>query len=373
MSKITKSYPYFAKSTYILIGIIALIYLVILGKSILSPLLFSFLFSILLLPIAKFLENKCKIPRGFASFIAVIFFIAIISLVFYFVGSQIQKLATDWPLFKEQLATSTEKLQVYIAQKFKINADEQLNYVHATSENIIASGTVVFGATMLSLSTVVLFLIFTFIYTFFFLLYRSLILKFIIAVFNEQNSGVVHDIVEQVQFIVRKYITGLILEMLIVSGVVCIAFLSLGIKYGMLLGIITGLFNIIPYVGIFTALLLSVLITFATAGVFSKVILVFVIIVVIHLIDSNILLPLIVGSKVKINAFVTVIGVVLGEMIWGISGMFLSIPIIAVLKIIFDRIEGLQPWGILLGEDDRIKDQLEKRKKDLEASVHIKS
>jgi len=70
-------------------------------------------------------------------------------------------------------------------------------------------------------------------------------------------------------------------------------------------------------------------------------------------VDSNILLPGIVGSKVKINPLITVLGVVLGEMIWGVSGMFLSIPVIAVLKIIFDRVESLKPWGTLLGEEDK--------------------
>jgi predicted PurR-regulated permease PerM len=125
------------------------------------------------------------------------------------------------------------------------------------------------------------------------------------------------------------------------------------VKYAILLGLITGLFNIIPYLGIFTALVLSTLITFATAAVAGKVVLVIITLVATHLIDSNILLPMIVGSKVKINPLITVIGVVVGEMIWGISGMFLSIPVIAVMKIVFDRVESLKPWGLLLGEEEK--------------------
>lgn len=74
-------------------------------------------------------------------------------------------------------------------------------------------------------------------------------------------------------------------------------------------------------------------------------------IVVIHLIDSNVLLPLIVGSKVKINALITLLGVIIGEMFWGIPGMFLSIPVIAIAKVVFDRIESLKPWGLLLGDE----------------------
>jgi putative permease len=101
-------------------------------------------------------------------------------------------------------------------------------------------------------------------------------------------------------------------------------------------------------------MLISVLITFATAAATGKVLLVLGTLVITHLVDSNVLLPVIVGSKVKINPLITVLGVVLGEMFWGISGMFLSIPVIAVLKIIFDRIESLKPWGILLGEEEKI-------------------
>jgi predicted PurR-regulated permease PerM len=180
-------------------------------------------------------------------------------------------------------------------------------------------------------------------------------MQFLVSVFLEENSLVVHDIVEQVQQILRKYIIGLFIEMCIVSVVVCIAFWALGIKYSILLGIITGLFNIIPYVGIFLAAAISLLITFATAAAAGKLLLVLTTLVITHLVDSNVLLPVIVGSKVKINPLITVLGVVLGEMLWGVTGMFLSIPVIAVLKIIFDRIDSLKPWGILLGEVEKIK------------------
>ena len=139
--------------------------------------------------------------------------------------------------------------------------------------------------------------------------------------------------------------------MAIVASVCCIAFEILGIKYAILLGLITGLFNIIPYIGIFTALLISTFITFATAASGGTILVVVIVIVAMHLIDSNFLLPMIVGSKVKINALITLLGVVIGETIWGIPGMFLSIPVIAIAKIIFDRVETLKPWGILLGDE----------------------
>ena len=353
--------PFYVKLMCVLVSLIALGYLVIQAKEVLSPLIFSCLFSILLLPLASFIEQKLKLPRSAASMISVILMLSAVALLLYVIGSQLSNLAKDWPQFKIQLAETVSNLQQWIEVKFNIDAAKQLNYVHSATTKVMASGTTVVSATVLSLSSILLFLVFTFIYTFFFLLYRRLIMKFLVSVFLEENKVLVHEIIEQVQFIIRKYIIGLLIEMAIVAAVVALAFWALGIKYAFLLGLITGILNIIPYIGIFSALILSSLITFATAAVVSKVILVIVTLVVVHLIDSNILLPIVVGSKVRINALITVLGVIIGEMIWGISGMFLSIPVIAVLKIIFDRVESLQSWGIILGDEEVKQNKLAKR------------
>jgi len=147
----------------------------------------------------------------------------------------------------------------------------------------------------------------------------------------------------------------------IVAIAVSAAFTFMGVRYAILLGLLTGLLNVIPYVGIFTALVISAVVTLGTSPDSTQAVWVIVTLVVTHLIDSNILLPLVVGSKVRINALITILGVVIGEMIWGIPGMFLSIPCIAVLKIIFDRVESLQPWGIILGDQERKQNKLATR------------
>src|SRR5690606_27676673 len=117
-----------------------------------------------------------------------------------------------------------------------------------------------------SLSSLFLLLLFSFLYTFFILFHRRLIIKFLVNSFKEKHSVVVYDIVYQIQYIIKRYVVGLFLQMLIVTILSCTAFYFLGIKYSFLLGLITGIFNIIPYIGIFTALLLTVLITFATSS-----------------------------------------------------------------------------------------------------------
>ncbi|WP_299289208.1 AI-2E family transporter [uncultured Mucilaginibacter sp.] len=352
LQSLQTSRPFYTKLAMVLISMLALGYLVIHGKEILSPLIFATLFSIMLLPVAKFFETKAHLPRGAACGVSVILLIAVVGGVLYVVASQIGNLASDWPQLRDQVTNSFANFQDWIAEHYNINAEKQMNYVHSATSKILNGSTAAIGSTVLSLSSVLLFLIFMLIDTFFLLVYRTLLLRFLVAVFKQENSQIVYDVIQNIQSIIRKYITGLILEMLIVATIVCTVFLIGGIKYAFLLGILTGLFNIIPYIGIFTALLLSVLITFSTAAI-GKVILVAVTILAMHLIDSNVLLPVIVGSKVKINALVTILGVIIGEMLWGIPGMFLSIPVIAMTKIIFDRIESLKPWGVLLGDDEK--------------------
>ncbi|WP_295773121.1 AI-2E family transporter [uncultured Mucilaginibacter sp.] len=344
------SLPFYVKFALVLIGLMALGFLIILGKELLDPLLFGFLFAILLLPLSNFFEQKCKMPRSMAAFAAILLMVLFITGVMYLVGTQITNLAHDWPLLKEQISKSAVDVQLWIQRTFHINAEKQMVYVNDTADKIVASGTSVLGTTFGAVSSLLLFYIFIILFTFLILLYRRLLFRFILFVFDEEATPVVHTIVENVQRILRQYIVGLLLEMVIVAILTCVAFWIIGVKYAILLGIITALFNIIPYVGIFSALLLSTLITFAT-GAITKAIIVAIVVVAIHAIDANVVLPMVVGSKVRLNALITFIGIVLGEMLWGLSGMFLSIPVIAIFKIIFDHVGPLRPWGYLLGGD----------------------
>lgn len=354
--------PFYERLALILIGFCILGYLVILAKDLVDPLIFGFLFAVLLLPISNFLERKCRLPRSASSFISVILFVAFVAAIMYLVGTQLSNLSNDWPMLLSQIKQSLQNVQEWIQGAFHITASKQLVYVEDTGRKIMASGTAVLGTTFGAISSLVLFYIFILIFTFFILFYRRLLLRFAISVFNDDNSNVVMDIVENAQKILRQYIFGLLLEMVIVAGVSITVFYIIGIKYAALLGILVGLFNIIPYLGIFTALLLSTLITFAT-GTLSETITVALSVVGIHAVDANLLLPAVVGSKVRLNALITFIGIILGEMLWGLSGMFLSIPIIAIFKIIFDRVETLKPWGYLLGGDYEYKEEAQEKMK----------
>jgi predicted PurR-regulated permease PerM len=356
--------PFYTRLAMVLVSLIALFYIAVLGKSILAPLVFALLFAVLLLPLANFLEHRLRFPRSLASLLSVVILVLALAGLLYVVGAQISNLADDWPQFKQQVSSSVNDLQVWISHKFHVRIKQQMTYVNNATSKLLESGSSVIGDVFVSFSSFLLFLVFIMIDTFFLLYYRRLIVRFLVSVFRQENSVVVYDIIAQIQSRIRQYILGLLLEMLIVSTAACLALWIVGVKYAILLGLIVGLFNVVPYIGIFTALTLSTLVTFATAGA-TKLFLVIGTIVGIHLVDSNVLLPVIVGSKVRINALITVLGVIVGESIWGISGTFLAIPVIAISKIVFDRVEPLKPWGLLLG-DERDEKSPEPMKEEIE-------
>lgn len=353
--------PFYIKLACVLFSLFAIGYLVIIAKEILSPIIFACLCSILLLPVAQFFEFKLHFPRSAAAMVSVILLLVFIGTVIYVIGSQIADLAKEWPDFQAQMKRSLWEFRGWVQDNFHVTRGKQLRVVNTATSKVLSPDTETVGATVLSLTSIILFLVFTFIYSFFFLLYRSLIMKFLESVFLKENNATVHEIIEQIQHIIRKYIVGLLIQMVIVATVVSVAFTLMGVKYAILLGLITGVFNVIPYVGIFTALAISAVVSLGTSPDSSQAVWVMSTLVVTHLLDSNVLLPLVVGSKVRINAFMTILGVVVGEMIWGIPGMFLSIPVIAVLKIVFDRVESLQPWGIILGDEEKKQNRLATR------------
>lgn len=343
--------PIYAKIALVLIILLAGGYICIIGERVVVPLLFSFLFAILLLPFANFLENKTGLSRTLSSIIAVTALLIIISTVIYVLGAQVTDLSSEWPLLKQQIVTLFHNVQTWLATTFHLNLEKQTTYINDATAKLMDSSGVILQTTLLSLSSILLFLVFVLIYTILLLFYRRILMRFVVALCTDKYVSLIYDVLTNIKQIIRSYISGLFLEAVIVAVVSCIVFLILGIKYVILLGLLVGVLNVIPYIGIFTALILSVLITFATYDG-KHALFVAIAVIIIHLVDSNYLMPKIVGSKVKLNPLMVIIGVIIGEMMFGISGMFLAIPFLAIAKVIFDRVDGLQPWGILLGEEE---------------------
>ncbi|SDD34790.1 AI-2E family transporter [Niabella drilacis] len=345
-----QSLSFLSRLALVLFCIISIGYLLMLGQTLFAPLFFSFLMALLFLPLALFLERKCRFKRTLATTTVVILMLLIFAGVITFFSAEARSFTEDWPRLKQNGLQAFYSTQDWISTKFHINAGKQWTYINQGAEKLFSQSATIVSTTLSTVSSTLIFLGFTLLFTFFILNYRKVLYAFLVSVFSDAHKQRVAEIVKRVKSIIKKYIIGLLIQMLIVSAMLIVVLSLLGVKYAILLGFMGGIFNVIPYLGILTALLFSCLVTFATIGG-AKVLLVITAFIIVHAIDSNVVMPIVVGSKVKLNPMIAFIGIIIGEMLWGISGMFLCIPFLAILKIIFDRVDGLHAWGMLMGEE----------------------
>lgn len=345
-----KKVPFVIRLTCVLLSIIAIVYISIAGKSILVPLVIGFLVSMLLLPLANFQERKLKFPRIVSSLVSPILFSLAVIAVFFFIGTQMAQFTDDLPEFKQQIETLFHDAQVFVYDKFGVSEEEQINYIQKNAEEVIKKGSGVVSTAVMSVTSMLASSTFVFLGIFFFLLYRSHLVKFLIWCFPPSDQSKVRVVITEIQSIIKQYIFGLLIQVVAVSTLMFIAYSIIGIKYALLFAVLCGVLNLIPYIGIFSATVLAAVVTLATGDPIQALWVVIAVIVV-NSIDGNIITPKIIGSKVALNSFVVLFGIVIAESIWGIAGMFLAIPILAIFKIIFDNVEGLRPYGFVLGED----------------------
>jgi predicted PurR-regulated permease PerM len=344
-----KELPFYIQFTAKLLMILLLCVFVVEGQTVVVPLIFSILLSILLLPVTNFLEQKAKFPKTMASFITVILALSIIGGLIYMFSQQISSFIQDIPTLKKNLDTHYTTIQKWIQNRFGISTREQTEIINnATAENDPGS---VITKTVFTITSTLFYIILVAIYSFLILYYRHMIKRFIFAIFLKAKEPDINEVLLESKGIVQNYMLGLVIEMGIVAAANSLVLFLIGVKYPVFLGVVSAILNIIPYVGILSGIIFTVLVTLTTSKDLSDIIWIIISFEIIHFIDSNFLMPRIVGSKVRVNALITIIGVVIGGTLIGLPGIFLALPVIAILKIIFDRIEDLKPWGMIMGDD----------------------
>jgi predicted PurR-regulated permease PerM len=339
-----KKYPFYIKCTVILFGLVLFAWSIYAIKDILIPISFGLMLAILLNPLVNRFQ-KWKLPKVLSIFIVLLLAIAVLAAIGYLLSTQIAKFSDQLPTLKKKFLELLEKLQTVIAQEFNLNLQKQNELISEAGTNMKPNVSQAVGTLAGSLEMLILIPL----YTFLFLYYKHLILNFLYEVFAEENSKEVRVILNQTKGAIQSYMLGLLLEALIVATMNSIALMILGVQYAILLGVLGALLNVIPFIGGIIAVLLPLAIATITKDGFGTQLGIIVAYMIIQFIDNHFLMPYIVSSKVKINALISIIIVLLGGAVWGISGMFLSIPFIGILKIIFDRIPELKPWGKLLG------------------------
>jgi predicted PurR-regulated permease PerM len=339
-------YPFYIKATVILIGLYYLVSILSLLSGILVPFAFAVLFSILLNPLYNRLL-RCKLPRALAVFLTVLSGVAFMTLIGYLLSTQVTEFSQSFPILRVRFGQLTDNLEHWIRLKFGMSIQNQVLLLRKALDSSQAAIASVIGTLFGTLTLILIIPI----YMFMLLLYKNLILNFLYEVFLEEHSIRVGEVLTQTKSAIQSYIVGLLIEMIIVSTLNSLALLIIGVKYAILLGILGGVINVLPYIGGFVSILLPVLIATVTKEGYSAQLAVIASYLLIQFVDSHLIFPRFVSIKVQINALISLLAVLLGGAMWGVAGMFLILPMIAILKIIFDRIDGLKPWGKLLGDE----------------------
>jgi predicted PurR-regulated permease PerM len=345
----TKTLPLYAKLSLVTIGLIAFFYILYIGQDILVPLIFATIIAILLNPVINFLCRK-GMNKVAAILMVLTVALVLIAALMYFMGSQVSMFTETWPQLKQKISIIFNDAIDWASQKFNVAKPKIAAWVDKTKGEGMNNSSVVIGETLGTISGVLVLVFLLPVYTFMILFYKPLLLEFIARLFQRDKHKVVAEVLVETKVLIQSYLVGLLLEAALVATLNTVALLIIGIKYALLIGFIGALLNIIPYIGGLVAIAIPMLLAIATKEPIDAL-WVFIAYIIVQFIDNNFFVPKIVASKVKINALVSIIVVLIGGALWGISGMFLSIPLTAIIKVIFDRIETLAPFGFLLGDD----------------------
>lgn len=345
-----KDLPITVKRSIELLGLLLLGALIVIGADIIMPLLMAFFISIMLLPVYRFLK-RCRFPDALAIILPIVLLLVFFGLLVWFFSAQVGALISDFPEIKSNVNKHLTDLSSWIDDKAHYSTRQQLKFVSQQSDKLIGSAGNLLTGALGSISGMFLFFGLIPIYIYLMLYYKNLFLRFIFMWFNNESHKKVEEGLRETESIIKSYLIGLLIQITYITILLGGILLIVGIKHALLIGVIFALLNLIPYVGALIGNIIGVLLTLTSSTQISSIVTVLVVIAIVQFLDNNILMPRIVGSKVKINALSAILGVIIGGSLAGISGMFLALPVIAVLKIVFDRSDILKHWGVLLGDD----------------------
>jgi predicted PurR-regulated permease PerM len=318
------------------------------GRSIIVPLVFATIIAIMLSPVVDFLV-RWRINKVIAITFVLLLTFALLSAFVLLIISQASRFSDSWPVLVERFTTLINTNIADAADYFDKDPQKIHDWIAKTQRELINTSTAAIGQTLMIVGSGLVVLFLLPVYVFLIIFYQPIILEFIHKLFGTDNHTQITEIVTQIKKVIQKYLFGLVIEAVIIATLDTLALVLLGIEYALLIGILGAVLNMIPYIGGLVAVAMPMVVALVTK---SPVFAIYVMIAyyVIQLIDNNYIVPVIVASKVKINALFSIIVVIAGNALWGIPGMFLSIPLLAIVKLICDHIEPLKPWGFLLGD-----------------------
>ena len=341
--------PFYAKVSIFLVGLVAFLAIMYIAKSIIIPIVFSIIIAILLHPVVNFFV-RLKINRVLAILLTMLITFLVIAAFGAVLLSQASRFGESWPALVGKFTSILNQTISDAADYFDKDPQKIHDWITKTQGEIVNVSTAAIGQSIVVLGNGLVILFLIPFYIFMILFYQPILIEFVRMISGSKYQSHVKGMVSQIKTVIQRYLVGLFIEAVLMAAMNTAALLILGIEYAFILGILAALLNVIPYIGGIIAVAMPMIVALVTKPTPWYAFYVLAAYYFIQLIDNHYIVPYIVASKIKINALFSVIVVLVGNAIWGIPGMFLSMPLLAIIKLICDHIEPLKPWGFLLGD-----------------------
>lgn len=320
------------------------------AKDFLIPLSIGAVLATLFLPFCKRLEEK-KVPKGLAVLACLLVLLMAIGGITALLGWQVAELTNDFTLLKQKTIEKVNIIQQYIFDRFDISADKQWALLKNQRSSLTGSINFMIGSLTKIFTSFILILV----YIFGLLYYRAHIKNFFIKLSAPGQRDEMEQVIYKATHVSQQYLLGLTKMIMCLWIMYGIGFTIVGVKNALFFAILCGLLEIVPFIGNITGTTITVLVAAAQGASLPMLGGIIATYGIIQFIQGWILEPLIVGPQVKINPLSIIIALVIGELVWGIPGIFIAIPLIAMFKIVCDHIEPLKPYGFLIGKIETVK------------------
>ncbi|PTX43107.1 putative PurR-regulated permease PerM [Christiangramia gaetbulicola] len=319
------------------------------AKGFFAPLLTAIILSLVVLPLSQRMEKKMK--RPLAAILNSVLLFAISVGLMALVSYQVRSFAEDWPEIKETMTPKIEQFKSFALKHTPLD-QEDIKEAKNSSSKMDSGTSDRIKAFMSGLSSFLANYLLTFVYVFFLLNYRQIFKDFLMRIFPDEKRDTVKTIITKSAKVAPQYLLGKLILMGLLAILYSIGLGISGVDNFILVSVIAAVLTLIPYVGNIIGFTMAVAFGFLTSGDTNVLIGIALTFTITQFVESYVLQPYVVGERVDVHPFFVIVAVILGNMVWGIIGMILAIPIMGIITVVLLNINELKPFGILFSKKE---------------------
>ena len=315
--------------------VLAILYV---GRTLFIPMSYGLLIAIVLYPVCRWLEQRGW-PRSLAIAACLLIVALLFALLLVLLLVQAHVFWKDFPTLQARLKPALLQLQAWVAS-FGISTPAQDEWWHQILQQTGSNmGSFIKGAVAAGMGSVVMLFLVP-VFAALFLYDRRVFVRFLLRIAGPSYKEELPGILQEVVHTYFNFIKGMVLVYIIVGILNSIGLLVLGIRHAILFGMLTAVMTIIPYIGIFVSALLPISVAWITKDSIWYPVGVVGVFAFVQYLEANVIFPRVVAAQLKVSTWATLVAIISGGILWGVSGMILFIPFTGMLKIMSDHLPG---------------------------------